>query len=347
MAATSTTTLENPSVADYRFDDEKADAIVRFVAYRPRDYQFSAIWFPSHAHAGVQPSIATPFRRDSATELGSLDRLPPELLHVTLSYLDMQSLLRFRQTCLRSRQILASLKAYRMVIQHGLNMLCALLRTGLATAVSLTDFYNVLCTDACNFCDNFGIFVSLLCWKRCCYRCLIKAPEVQVQSLDIIRRHFRLTRNELCQLKYFKTLPGTYTLSGSVIKTPITVASISDAVLICKRQPRQTASVQRVTYRRSQNFNFMAACALPYYDRLIGEVEHGLSCFGCQLAARESISKSNCEARDKVYSRENFLRHFRCCEQAHLVWRANGEGRRWPALLPEAVRRRVPKVCSY
>ncbi len=75
----------------------------------------------------------------------------------------------------------------------------------------------------------------------------------------------------------------------------------------------------------------MGSCALPYYDRRTGRVEHGMSCAGCQLALEKDIIGSRgekwaLEARDKVYAQDGFLEHFRWCEQAQLLWKSSGEG---------------------
>lgn len=88
----------------------------------------------------------------------------------------------------------------------------------------------------------------------------------------------------------------------------------------------------------------MGSCALPYYDKLNGVVEHGMSCAGCQLALEKDIigtkgEKWASEARDKLYARNGFLEHFRWCEQAQLLWRSSCEGTTRPTELSEAVRR--------
>lgn len=90
--------------------------------------------FSPREHDGIRLSIATPFRRTSDTGLGSLDRLPLELLDDAMLRLDVQSLCNFRQTNLRSRQTVDSLKQYQVVVLHGLNLLCASLRTRLNLA---------------------------------------------------------------------------------------------------------------------------------------------------------------------------------------------------------------------
>ncbi|KAM9875417.1 F-box domain-containing protein [Verticillium dahliae] len=332
------------SATEYRFCDEQIDAIVRASAYHRKDYCRSVIWFSPREHVGICLSIGAPFRRTSYTGLGSLDRLPLELLHDVLLRLDMYTLLNFRQTNLRSRQTADSLKQYRMVVSHGLNLLCALLRTRLANGVSLIDFYDVLCTKACTFCGEFGGFMSLLTWNRCCFECLQDAPETQVQTLAAVRKRFHLAKAELDQLGSFKTLPGIYSMKESVHKSRITIVAVHHAMLVSGQQPHEPAQALPVNSGRNQKFNFMGSCALPYYDGRTGKVEHGLSCAGCQLALEKDIIGSRgekwaFEARDKVYAQDGFLEHFRWCEQAQLLWRSSGEGNNRPTELPEAARR--------
>ncbi|AEO53072.1 hypothetical protein MYCTH_2051335 [Thermothelomyces thermophilus ATCC 42464] len=333
------------SVTEYRFREDQTDAIVRAAAYHRKDYCRSVIWFSPREHVGIRPSIATPFPRTPDTGLGSLCRLPLELLHDVLLHLDIRSLFNFRQVNLSSRQTVDSLHQYQMVVSHGLNLLCALLRTRLAIGISLLDFYHALCTKACTLCGEFGGFVSLLTWTRCCFACLQGALETQVQTLAGIRKQFHLTKAELGRLRSFKTLPGIYSMEESVHKSRITVVSVHQAKLVSGQQPHAAAAqAQPANWGRNRKFNFMGACALPYYDRRTGRVEYEMSCAGCQLALEKDIIGSRgekwaFEARDKVYAQDSFLEHFRWCEQAQILWRSSAEGKSQPAELPEAARR--------
>ncbi|WQF90498.1 Putative F-box domain-containing protein [Colletotrichum destructivum] len=332
------------SITEYLFRDDQGDTIVRAAAYHRKDYCHSVIWFSPREHVGIHLSIATPFQRMSNTGLGSLDRLPLELLHDALLHLDMHSLFNFRQTNLRSRQTVDSLIQYQMVVSHGLNLLCALLRTQLATRVSLFDFYDALCTKACTLCGKFGGFISLLTWSRCCFLCLQRAPETQVQTLAAVRKQLHLTKAKLDHLTSFKTLPGIYSMKESVHKSRITVVSLHQAILVSGQHRHALPQVHPVNLERNQKFNFMGSCALPYYDRRTGRVEHGISCAGCQLALEKDIIGSRgekwaFEARDMVYAQDSFLEHFRWCEQAQLLWKSSGEGNKRSTELPEAARR--------
>lgn len=326
------------SATEYRFREDEADGIVRAAAYHRKDFCLSVIWFPPREHAGVRSSLETPFPRTSDAGLGSLDRLPLELLHDILLRLDMHSLLKFRQTNTMSRQAVDSLKEYQLVVTHGLNLLCALLRTRLASSVSLFEFHRALCTKACTFCGEFGGFVSLLFWHRCCVKCIQKAPETQMQTPFGVMRQFRTGRVLTDQLRSFESLPGTYSMRESVCENPKVLVSLYEARLVAGKQPRD-----HLNRGRNQKFNFMGSCALPYYDRRSGRVEHGMSCAGCQLALEKDIIGSRGEkwafrARDKVYSQDGFLKHFQWCEQAQLLWKSSDGGTKQPAELPEAVR---------
>lgn len=104
------------SVTEYHFREEQTDAVVQAAAYHRRDYCLSVICFSPREHVGIRQSIATPFQRTSNTGLGTLNRLPLELLHDVLVCLDMYSLFKLRQTNLSLRQTVDSFKQYHVVV---------------------------------------------------------------------------------------------------------------------------------------------------------------------------------------------------------------------------------------
>lgn len=274
------------SATKYRFGDEQTDAIIRNTTGYRKHICPSVIWFSPLDHVDVRLSTEAPFQRTSNVGLGSLDRLPLELLHNTLFHLDMHSLLKFRQTNLRSRQTVDCLKQHQIVVLRGLDLLCALLRTRLATDISLFDFYDALCTKACTLCGEFGGFMSLLTWKRCCFNCLRGSPEIEMQSLAAVRKQYHLTKAELNQLRSFKTFSGPYAVDELLHKYRIKIVSILKAISVCRQQsPRP----QLASSERNRLFDFMGSCALPYYDKRACRIERGLSCRGCQLALTKDI----------------------------------------------------------
>lgn len=132
-------------------------------------------------------------------------------------------------------------------------------------------------------------------------------------------------------------------MDESVYKSRITVVSLNQAIFVSGQQPHALAQSQSVNSPRNQKYSFMGACALPYYDKHTGRVEHGMSCAGCQLALEKDIIGSRgekwaFEARDLVYAQDGFLEHFRWCEQAQLLWKSSNEGNSRPTELPEVAR---------
>lgn len=341
------------SATEYSFHEDQADAITRVAAYHRRDYCLSVIWFPPREHDAVRQSIATPFQRTptAVAELGSLDRLPTELLHDVLLRLDMQTIFKLRQTSLRAREVVDSLTQYQMVALHGLRLFCALLRTRFAVHITLDDFYDALSTKTCAICGQFGGFIFLLTWTRCCFQCLLRAEETRAQTLASAQKELHLNKAELGHLRTFRTLPGTYSMEENIRRSRIKLVSTHQVKLVFGKTHHMyfppPTPVGVTVLRPKQICHFMASCALPYYDRRTRKVERGISCSGCQLALEKGIIGSGGSdwepsaylARDMVYAQDNFLEHFRWCQQAQLLWESSGEGKHRPSELSEGARR--------
>jgi hypothetical protein len=134
-------------------------------------------------------------------------------------------------------------------------------------------------------------------------------------------------------------------MNGSLYKSRFTIASLYEAILVSGQQLDAPAQPCSVNSERNQEYNFMGSCALPYYNRRTSRIEHGTSCAGRQLALEKDIIGSRgekwaFEARDMIYAQDDFLDHFRWCEQAQLLWKSSDEGKKEPPELPEAARRR-------
>ncbi|KAG6131913.1 hypothetical protein E4U38_003653 [Claviceps purpurea] len=92
------------SVNEYRFHEEHAEAIIRTTSYHYRDFFRSVIWFPPRKHVDIRLSMAAPFQRTSSRGLGSLDRLPLELLHFCGDFSGFVSLLTWNRCCFKCLQ---------------------------------------------------------------------------------------------------------------------------------------------------------------------------------------------------------------------------------------------------
>ncbi|KAH6608085.1 hypothetical protein Trco_004398 [Trichoderma cornu-damae] len=333
------------------FQGELDDAVIRTAGYHRRDYGMSVVHVSPSDHSTVRSSILTA-RVVSRASLGAFDRLPVELLLQALRHMDMQALFNLRQVNLRARQMIDSLKEYKAVVSHGLTAYCALLRTSLAAHVTLLDFYRVLCSENCAFCGKFGGFVFLPAWIRCCFECIEEDPETRMVTAAEVRRLFRLTRAELGRQRSFQTLPGMYTtglfsMEKSYQRNRVKLVPYFPAMKeFGDRLETGPAQAQHRPLWHPTH-NFMASCELPHYDPLTQVVEHGISCAGCERRSAPGQAAGRVPSRaaddpwdirpwDRVFSREGFLRHFKICARAQMLWESSPE-----AALEAIIRRDV------
>ena len=330
----STVPDEYRSPTEYQFPEDMAEKILSVCAYHRKDFGFSMIWFPEREHLVVRESKSISFRRIPGEGLGRLDLLPLELLHDVIERLDMLSLQRFREVNLASMQTVDSMGKYETVLLYGATLLRAILRTELAYQVCLSTFYSTLCTRPCSICGEFGGFVSIIEFVRCCFACSMTAWQTRLQSLASARKQFHLTKAECNQMVSFKSLPGRYTMDDTYYKSRVLLVSCQQALLKWGSRVGLPRMVNKPT-----RYDFMGSCALPYFDQAIDKVDYGVSCAGCQLAREKGIWSSNGEGlvtspANKVYSQEDFLKHFQWCGQAQLLWDSSNEGEDIPPALP-------------
>ena len=319
---------------------EHAEAIVRTIGYHGTYFCAPVISFSlSRGESSwFRKALSTPFKRVPSGDSGYMDRLSPELLNRVLVQLNIQSLFRLRQTNRGLRVMVDALTEYQAVITYGLDLFCVLLRSGHAIHILLSDFYDLLCTRNCAFCGEFGGFLFIPDWTRCCCKCVEEAPALDCVSLatnfgDPLKT---IMEAKMDQLIPFKTFPGAYGLnaggpddddmSHSLISITQLMLVIPNATELCTqiRSPFFTGS-------RGWMYRFMASCGLPHYDRRTKKVEYGLCCLGCQLVIEKGFFKSEMdfmthEDLNKVYDEERLLDHFERCEQAQLLWNTSEEG---------------------
>lgn len=328
--------LSHPSQETTReiLQREQDDAIIRTVGYHRRDYGMSVVHVSPSDHAKVQSSMLTS-SIVSEMGLGAFDRLPVELLLQALRHMDMQALFDLRRVNLRARQVVDSLKEYKAVVSYGLTAYCALLRMKLATYVTLMDFYRVLCSQNCSFCGKFGGFVFLPTWIRCCFECIEEDPETRIVTVAEVRRLFRLSRAEVGRQRSFQGLPGIYTtglysMERSYQRGRVKLVPYFPAMKeFGDRLETKTARPQHQPFWDPIH-NFMASCELPYYDPQTQTVEYGISCAGCERSATgqahgQAPSRAADAPWDRVFSRDNFLKHFKICAQAQKLWESSPE----------------------
>lgn len=330
MASTTLTDSEketNRSDKEYAFDEEQSDAILGKIGVYHHNIA-SVVQYSPEDHAHVLPSLKT--CSDLALSnlgLGSLERLPIELLHEMLLHLDISSVFKFRQINPRAREFVDSIHQYQALVSHGINLFRGLLQTGLARQKSLSDFFDLFCTMKCSFCENFGGFVCLLIWKRYCFICLLSRPETQKPSLSLVRGDFRMMHARLARLGTIQSPPGIY--GGPMESCYLEMISLSEAKLASGQLllPLQDLSAYTWDYNRGTRITAVETSVLPYYDKKSKRVETGIQCLGCFKALVQKKSWVDKEqfllaekAWEKIHLRASLLEHFRRCRQAQILW---------------------------
>ncbi|GAB1729779.1 hypothetical protein NU195Hw_g5733t1 [Hortaea werneckii] len=322
------------SESAYEIQPEEEESILRVAAYHRRDFDRAVISFRINAHI----NILTPTLPDSTSTatLGHLDELPLELLHQICLDLDVASVFRFRQTNTRARQILDALHEHRIITKHALDPFCALLRTGLAAKVSLSDFYRLLCTQECSLCHgSHGDLVHLPLWIRCCSTCLTQNQyPIRMVALSAAKRILRLPKYSLAQLPSLKTLPGTYTYPDRDRSRRYTLVPVV-SILSAYREDHpgfEAPGTSIAQFNTDSILAYMACCAMPSFDIQTGQVQNGVSCAGCQLLLEKGDTGAHMiwvsDIRDTVYSHAAFLEHFTRCAWAQRLWSGSHGGKR-------------------
>ncbi|KAI1738568.1 hypothetical protein F4680DRAFT_425483 [Xylaria scruposa] len=159
----------------------------------------------------IPPATPSCIRRESPrSSLGSLDRLPAEILLLTLELLDFQSLSRISRVSLRGKAVVENLPAYREMMQHAPQTLAALGQTRLLSYHSSSLLRQTLRSAKCVSCFEFGGFLFLPTCERVCFQCLHENRALWMMRWAEAKRCFRLTDKQLKTIPTLYSIPGTY-----------------------------------------------------------------------------------------------------------------------------------------
>ncbi|RAK80827.1 uncharacterized protein BO72DRAFT_444843 [Aspergillus fijiensis CBS 313.89] len=109
--------------------------------------------------------------------LGSLEKLPLGILHLTLLALDIRSMTEFRRVNKRARLVTGSIPQYRQILAHTPAALRGSLNLETARNFSCQALYETLSTAECDGCGDFGGYLYLLTCRRVCFLCLTEKTD--------------------------------------------------------------------------------------------------------------------------------------------------------------------------
>ncbi|GLA26489.1 hypothetical protein M752DRAFT_217547 [Aspergillus phoenicis ATCC 13157] len=344
--------LEKEQTRPSHFEDIPENEIIELASYHRRDFDLAVIRINPHDHEHVRSSISQPLESlSTSTGLGKLELLHLELIHEVCLYLDIESLFRFRQVSRHAQQYVSTSRFYRETTTHALDALCVLLRTKVANRFTLAELFTALCTRDCTLCSSsFGGFLFLPTLLRCCFSCLPKGrlPRLvpYTDAKWYISSKSKAKSSGLASLlPVLRTIPGIYSMQEVSIKGRKQLVTMDDLIRIVGSKPSSDEEAVWTAARSYASLPFMVTTALPYLDRVSGRVEDGVSCSGCQVSLEEALTEESrlgpdgLGIRDRVYSHEGFIGHFRECPKAQEVWKLRKNGTS-VARISEFVRRR-------
>lgn len=149
--------------------------------------------------------------------LGTLEKLPLEILNMVLVHLDVRSLTDFRRVNQRAMQAVDFLPQYKAVFAHAPALLRGLLSIGTGKLISCRLLHEKLCTAECDSCGDFGGYIYLITCRRVCFLCFTwKTDYRPLLRADALRK-FGLHREHLPKIPSMKAYirPGNANVANS------------------------------------------------------------------------------------------------------------------------------------
>lgn len=304
-----------------------SEAILRVTSYHRRDWDYAVISAAPGQHDGVRASLFGLSGSFGGSDLGSLQRLPLELISAICLLLDIRSALTFSQASRRSREVTSSIRQYRQLSEHALHCIWALFRTGLAAYTGVTTLHALLSTDRCAICDSFGGFVFLPTASRCCFDCIERATATRVVSLSDVSKAAGVSVAKLKKAyPVSRSLPGIYSLTTKHHKRRRNLLSENQALEILQQTERGDPQTILEKLPDALSWRHMMSTWLPFVSSAADYPQLGRSCKGCQVAMETGGGMDAFFRRERSFSDDEFLVHFRDCREAEQLWHSSKGG---------------------
>lgn len=261
--------------------------------------------------------------------LGALDILPLELRTAVFLRLDVQSLTTLRRVSQSARLAVDAFPPYKSVRQHAPELLRAVLSTQVAGHNTAVDLYNVLLTQNCRYCGDFGTFIYIFTCVRVCCLCTSEEMDMLPLTPSLAKTSCGLSAKDVSSLPTIRTLPGMYSwlnksrrrrgalvdrgaaeragieLHGSRQQMEEAAMALKNDALERWRKKIQLCESSSLLGLNSRGptrpdfspfdghegnpHRFMGILRVPWLNRMTGATEDGLSCAGCSDAERMDV----------------------------------------------------------
>lgn len=160
---------------------------------------------------GLPPAMPSTVTRVNAnSDLGVMDKLPPELLFMILDLVDFRTLSQVSRTSIKAKAVVEAFPPYQAMMEHAGETLTALSEIRLIQHHSSSLLYRTLRSDQCVSCFDFGAFLFLPTCERICQDCLYRNCAYRVATPPVIRKTFHLTKTQLKTIPTMNCIPGEY-----------------------------------------------------------------------------------------------------------------------------------------
>lgn len=237
----------------------------------------------------------TPLRRQiDQPSFGNLGKFPPELLCMVFQHLTCDDLETLHGTSTGGRIAVLNFPQYHNLLKHFPTILAILKETRLSRSFTIAQIYETFKSPLCTTCSQFGGYVFLPSFTRCCMNC----AETRSRFLPISRHGARTEfgvkgKKTLDGLPQLNNIEGYYSSLRGEIKYYTQRLALYSRELVKKlRDPHHTPAQSSIGHPpRSHSFKahqrYMALTSLPCFIPKSASMEKGVYCAGCDIRARE------------------------------------------------------------
>jgi hypothetical protein len=249
-------------------------------------------------------------------DLGSLSRLPIEVLHLIFALLDLRTLTDVRRISRAAMQLVSSTTPYRFITRDSMTALRAILSVEAGDYISCRHLFLLLTDKRCNRCGDFASYICILAGCRVCVLCFTRDPQLLPLTTSEVRRTYALNEPSLHSIRSVLSVPGHY-VQGTWEEHPRTrlyerhsahcaavrfhgseeamkrVVDAERKVLLARHchvsricraaglvSPRRRAEAEGNSHGINP-LRFMTIVRVPYVDPVKGCESFGFQCRGC------------------------------------------------------------------
>ncbi|KAF2225347.1 hypothetical protein BDZ85DRAFT_92011 [Elsinoe ampelina] len=201
VGAGSSSTMATGSIASNKLSDEQILDLLSWVPHEVRSY-------PDVPKEDIKKCKVLWVDGEASSDMGMLDRLPPEIMDMVVTKLDPASLFRLHQTCRRANLMVHRLPNIEKMFKELLWLVSGLRAVGCRRKVKFLQAGEAMMNGRCSRCRrSFGQWVFLPTLERACFKCISIKKDFRLINAETLRKAFNFTAGDLRQIGFYLTVP--------------------------------------------------------------------------------------------------------------------------------------------